>query len=133
MRYIDMQTWSRRNHFRFFSTFDHPHFSLCANVDVTVFYPFVKRHGYSLTVSMVYLITRASNAIPEFRQRIREDQVVEHAIVNPGFSILIDKDIFSFCHVEYAEDFSEFASRTARKIAYVLIWKATRRRMMCCT
>jgi chloramphenicol O-acetyltransferase type A len=92
---------------------------MCVSVDVTVFYPFVKRNGYSLTVSMVYIIARASNAIPEFRQRIRGDQVVEHEIVNPGFSILIDKDLFSFCHVEHAEDFSEFARRAADRIAYV--------------
>ena len=119
MRYIDIQTWSRRNHFRFFSTFDHPHFSMCVNVDVTAFYPFVKRNGYSLTVSMVYVISRASNAIPEFRHRIRGDQVVEHEIVNPGFSILIDKDLFSFCLVEYVEDFSEFARRAEQNIADV--------------
>ena len=119
MRYIDMQTWSRRNHFRLFSSFNHPHFSMCVNMDVTAFYPFVKRNGYSLTVSMVYIIARASNAIPEFKQRIRGDQVVEHEIVNPGFSILINKDIFSFCHVEYAADFSEFARRAEKNIADV--------------
>lgn len=119
MRYIDMQTWPRRDHFRLFSSFNHPHFSMCANVDVTAFYPFVKRHGYSLTVSMVYVIARASNSIPEFRQRIRGDQVVEHEIVNPGFTILIDKDLFTFCAVEYTENFSEFASRAANNVAYV--------------
>ena len=119
MHYIDMQTWSRRNHFRLFSTFNHPHFSMCVNVDMTAFYPFVKRNGYSLTVSMVYIISRASNAIPEFRYRIRGDQVVEHEIVNPGFSILIDKDLFSFCAVEYVENFSEFARRAEKNIADV--------------
>ena len=119
MRYIDMQTWSRRNHFRVFSTFNHPHFSMCVNVDVTAFYPFVKRNGYSLTVSMVYVISRASNAIPEFRHRIRGDQVVEHEIVSPSFSILTAGDLFSFCAVEYAEHFSEFASRAEKNIADV--------------
>ena len=119
MRPIDMQTWSRRNHFRLFGAFNHPHFSMCVNVDVTAFYPFVKRNGYSLTVSMVYVISRASNAIPEFRQRIRGDQVVEHEAVNPGFTILTDEDLFSFCFIEYAEDFSEFARRAAKNIADV--------------
>jgi chloramphenicol O-acetyltransferase type A len=92
---------------------------MCVNVDVTAFYPFVKRNGYSLTVSMVYVIARASNAIPEFRQRIRGDQVVEHEIVNPSFSLLIDKDLFTFCDVEYAEDFSEFAEGAAKNISHV--------------
>ena len=117
MRYIDMQTWSRRHHFRLFSTFNHPHFSMCVNVDVTTFYPFVKRNGYSLTVAMVYVISRAANAIPEFRQRIRGDQVVEHETVNPRFSILVDQDLFSFCAVAYAEDFSEFAGKATKSIS----------------
>jgi chloramphenicol O-acetyltransferase type A len=119
MRYIDMQTWSRRNHFRLFSSFNHPHFNMCVNVDVTAFYPFVKRNGYSLTVSMVYIIARASNAIPEFRHRIRGDQVVEHEIVNPRFSMLIDKDLFRFCAVEHVENFSEFAMIAEENIADV--------------
>ena len=114
-----MQTWSRRNHFKLFGSFNHPHFSMCVNVDVTTFYPFVKRNGYSLTVSMVYIIARASNAIPEFRQRIRGDQVVEHEIVNPSFSILIDEDLFSFCAVEYIGNFPEFAKRAEKSIADV--------------
>jgi chloramphenicol O-acetyltransferase type A len=92
---------------------------MCVNVDLTAFYPFVKHNGYSFTVAMVYLISRVSNAIPEFRHRIRGDQVVEHEIVNPSFTILIDKDLFSFCAVDYAEDFSEFASRAADNMSYV--------------
>ena len=119
MRYIDMQTWSRREHFRLFGTFDHPHFGMCANVDVTVFYPFVKRHGFSLTVAIAYVISRASNAIPEFRCRIRAGQVVEHEIVNPSFTILVNEDLFSFCTVAYVENFPEFATRAAESIAYV--------------
>lgn len=119
MRYVDMQTWPRRKHYKFFSTFNHPHFNMCVNVDVTAFYPFVKRKGYSLTVAMVYLIARTANAIPEFKYRMREEQVVEHETVNPGFSILTDKDLFTFCDVEYAEDFSEFARRAAKRIAEV--------------
>ncbi|MCC6299813.1 MAG: chloramphenicol acetyltransferase [Anaerolineales bacterium] len=119
MHYLDMQTWSRRNHFRFYSSVNHPHFNMCVNVDVTAFYPFVKRSGYSFTVSMVYVISRVSNAIPEFKQRVRGDQVVEHEIVNPSFSILVDKDLFGFCAVEYVEDASEFAGRAAKSIAFV--------------
>lgn len=119
MRVIDMQTWSRRHHFELYRTFDHPHFSMSANVDVTAFHPYVKRIGSSFTVAMVYVITRASNAIPEFRQRIRGDQVVEHEVVHPGFAVLVDQDRFSFCAVEYAEDFAEFAKRAADGIANV--------------
>jgi len=67
MHQIDIQTWPRREHFKVFSAFDHPHFSLCANVDLTAFYPVVKQRGISFTVATVYILARAANAIPEFR------------------------------------------------------------------
>jgi chloramphenicol O-acetyltransferase type A len=92
---------------------------MCANVDITALYPAVKQSGFSLTVALVYLITRASNAIPEFRYRIRDDKVIEHEIVNPGFTFLAEEDAFSFCFVDYTEDYSVFAARAEERIAYV--------------
>jgi chloramphenicol O-acetyltransferase type A len=61
----------------------------------------------------VYLIARASNAIPEFRHRIRDGQVIQHEVVHPGFTFLTEEDLFSFCFVEYVEDFSAFAADAA--------------------
>ena len=119
MRHINLETWPRREHFEVFSTFDYPHFSMCANVDMTAFYPVVKQRGISFTVATVYILARAANAIPEFRYRIRLGEVVEHEIVHPSTTILTNEDLFSFCTIDYAEDFSEFAARAADKIAHV--------------
>lgn len=119
MRYIDMQTWPRREHFQVFSAFDHPHFSMCANVDLTKFYPAVKQHGYSITAAIVYVISRAANEIPEFRYRIRAGEVVEHDFVHPATTILTDEDLFSFCTIIYDQDFSLFAARAEEQIALV--------------
>jgi chloramphenicol O-acetyltransferase type A len=119
MRQIDIQTWARRDHFNVFSAFDSPHFNMCANVDLTTFCPVVKQRGVSFTVALVYVLTRAANAIPEFRYRIRLGQVIEHEVVNPAITILTDGDLFSFCDMDYIEDFSEFAARAAERIAYV--------------
>jgi chloramphenicol O-acetyltransferase type A len=105
MRTIDMQTWPRREHFKVFGAFDHPHFSMCANVDLTAFYPVIKQRGISFNVATVYVLARAANAIPEFRYRIRSGEV--------------DEDLFTFCTFYYTEDFSLFAARAAEQIAYV--------------
>jgi len=92
---------------------------MCANVDVTGFYPVIKQRGISLNVAIVYVLTRAANAIPEFRYRIRSGGVVEHEIVHPSTTILTNEDLFSFCTFDYVEDFSLFAARAAEQIAYV--------------
>lgn len=119
MRKIDMQAWSRRDHFEFFNTFNHPHFNMCANVDLTTFQPFVRQHGISFTAAIIYVISRAANAIPEFRFRMRDGEVIEHETVSPSVTILVDNDLFSFCTIDYSEDFLEFTNRATRVIADV--------------
>ena len=119
MRYIDMQNWLRRKHFKFFNAYEQPHFGMSANVDLTKFYPVVKKRGFSSTVAIVYVLSRVANAIPEFRYRIRGEKVVEHEIVHPSITILTGDDLFSFCTLDYIERFSEFAARATERIAYV--------------
>jgi chloramphenicol O-acetyltransferase type A len=118
MRPINLETWHRREHFKKFSTWDCPHFNMCANVDLTVFHPYVKQHGISFNVAIVYLIARSANAIPEFRYRIRPGEVIEHEIVHPATTILLDDDTFTFCTFDYTEDFSLFAAKAVEQIAY---------------
>ena len=118
MRQIDLETWPRRELFRLFSTWDYPHFNMCANVDLTAFHPFLKEHSISFTVAIIYTITRAANAIPEFRYRLQAGRVVEHEIVHPSTTILTNDDLFGFCQLPYTEDFSAFAARAAKKIAF---------------
>lgn len=119
MRYINMSTWARREHFKVYNAFDLPHFSMCASVDLTKFYRVVKQRGSSMTVAVTYVLSRAANAIPEFRLRIRGGTVVEHAIVHPSITMLTDEDTFSFCTLDYVEDFSEFVACTTEKMAFV--------------
>src|SRR4030042_4340163 len=111
MLMIDLQTWSRREHFMKFNSFDHPHFGMCANVDLSSFYQAVKQQNHSIRVAIVYVLSRAANTIPEFRYRIREGKVVEHDIVHPSITLQTERDLFSFCMMEFKDDYAEFAAR----------------------
>lgn len=117
MRSIDIQSWSRREHFEFFSSFNHPHFSMCVNVELKKLLPYVKQHDRSFSAALIYVITAAANAVPEFRQRIRGKEVVEHELVSPSVTILTDDEMFSFCTIDYSLDFGDFADRAARLMA----------------
>lgn len=119
MHEVDLRTWRRRQHFELFNSFDHPHFNICANLELTAFHQRVRNRGVSFTVAFVYVIARAANAIPEFRLRIRSASVVEHDIVSPSVTILVDDDLFSFCTIPYCEDFTNFVDRATAMIAHV--------------
>lgn len=119
MRHIDMKTWPRREHFQLYTAYDQPHLSTCANVDLTSFYSVVNEREISFNLATVYAITRAANAILDFRYRIRGGEMVEHEIVHPSMTIMSDGGLFAFCALDYVEDFPEFAARAARTIASV--------------
>ena len=119
MRHIDMETWARKEHFKVFNSWTHPQFNLCANVDLTAFMPLVKQHNFSLNLAIVYVVTRTANAIPEFRYRIRDEHVVEHDVVHPSTTILAEDDLFTFCTLDYKQDFAEFVTEAEKLIAYL--------------
>jgi len=66
MREIDLTTWRRRQHFELFKTFNHPHFSMCANLELTAFLEQVRKSGVSFTVAFVYVIAARRTPSPSF-------------------------------------------------------------------
>lgn len=117
MKTVTFQTEHRQKHFDFFNGLNHPHFCLTANVDIRLFYEHIKARNIPFTPAMVYVLSRACNDIPEFRQRIRGGEVVEHNDIHPSFSVNTDdSDVFSFCYVDYVSDSQLFISNAIRQI-----------------
>ncbi len=119
MKYIDMDSWPRRKHFEIFNSFDYPHFNVCADVDVTEFKPTLEGISVSFTLGLTYVLAHAANSIPEFRHRIREGRVIEHEIVHPSITILLEDETFSFCTINFTYDFSKFIEHAQKAVARV--------------
>ncbi len=114
MRTIDMATWPRREHFAVFSNLDFPHFSLCAQVDITALRKRVQERKESLFRAFLYIATTAANGIPELRTRIRGTDVVEHDVVHPSFTVMGKNDLFGFCTMNYVADYAAFCAAAER-------------------
>lgn len=94
-----------------------PHFNVVVHVPFERMYDYIKMQRLHFTSTVVYLVSKAANAVPELRWRIREGQVVEHEVVHPSFSVQIESsDVFSFCYVEYQPDFYAFSLEAKRAI-----------------
>ncbi len=110
MEYIDIDQWSRKQHFEFFHKMDYPQFNVCLNIDVTHFLEFVKEHDISFYYAMGFASTYAANEIVNFRYRIRGDQVVLHDKIDPSFTDMsADSDLFKIVTVEMNGDIVHFA------------------------
>lgn len=109
MRKIQFSDPHRQKHFDFFRRMDQPHFSVTANVSISPLIDKLRKMNLSFTPVMVYCIAATANKIPTFRQRIRGEEVVEHDLVHPSFSILPEvSDVFSFCYVDFQYEFDAF-------------------------
>ncbi len=117
MKIIEFTHPHRKKHFEFFRQMNHPHFNICANVDITNFLSYQKEKKLPFTPSIVYALAFAANSIPQFRQRIRAEQIVEHEAVHPSFSVWTEvADVFSFCEVKFERNFDFFVQAAKAKI-----------------
>ncbi len=113
---IDIETWPRREAYEMFRDFGFPYFSITANVDVTALRAAAKEKKTSFTIGLVYVLSRAANAVPAFRQRMDGDGVVEYRVVHPSITVLADDDQFRFCSLRYADEFAQFAAGAKERI-----------------
>lgn len=117
MKIVEFDHPHLKDHFDFFSNMEMPHFSLVAHVDFSATYKHIKKHQLHFTSTVVYLICKAANSIPQFRRRIRDGVLVEHDTVHPSFTVNApNAGVFSFCYVDYSDGFNDFSERTMAAI-----------------
>jgi chloramphenicol O-acetyltransferase type A len=106
---LDLDTWSRREHFRFFRGYDNPFFNLCAEVDVSGLAEACRApEGPSFFAASLYLSLRTANDVDPFRYRIHGDDVVVYDVIHAGSTILRDDGTFGFGYFDYSSDFGPF-------------------------
>lgn len=117
MRKIKFTNEHRKKHFDFFNSMSNPHFNICAKVRISNLLEFIDKNNFSFTYSIVYFISKAANNIREFRYRIRNNNVIEHNIVHPSFTVNTEEsEVFSFCETEYNTDYQSFIKNTKQKV-----------------
>ena len=117
MKKITISDPHRQKHFDFFREMSSPHFSLVAHVPFGRMRAFIRDEGLHFTSTVVYLIARSANAVPQLRWRIRGEEVVEHEVVHPSFTVeTAESDAFSFCYVEYQSGFAGFQESARQAI-----------------
>lgn len=114
--YIDMNTWKRVEHYKFFARMDHPFFNICAPLDITKFQAYIKEHKERFFLAFLYLTMKVANEIDEFRLRIRENGIYIHDQLHPSFTIMGQDDLFCFCYCDYEDCYANFKLNAAKSI-----------------
>lgn len=105
---IDIETWSRKDHFNFFKSFDEPFFGATVIVDCEKAFKYCKANNESFFLYYLYLSLKAANQVAPFKYRIVEDEVFQYDVVNASPTINRSDDTFGFSYMDYRSTWEEF-------------------------
>lgn len=109
MTEIDIDNWKRKDHFRFFNSFDEPFYGISTKIPCTGAYHFCKEKSWSFYKYYLHAALKVINGIEEFRTRIVNDKVFIFDTIHVSPTVLREDKTFGFSFVEFNEDFESFA------------------------
>lgn len=116
-RYIDMSKYPRLDHFKHFLSMDHPCMSVTVQIDITDFLKRLRASGYPFFLSFQYAAVRAANLIPEFRQRIVDDEIVEYDYCDASYTAALPDGTYRYCNVVVNQPFAQYLKEAQIKQA----------------
>jgi chloramphenicol O-acetyltransferase type A len=116
-RYLDLETWHRRELFEFFIGYTNPYFNVCTNVDVTALLAFVSdRPGLRTSLAIHYFALRVANEIEPFRYRLKDRHVIVYDVINGGTTVLLPNESFAYAYFDYHQNFDKFVAGMGKAI-----------------
>jgi len=116
---LDLDTWTRKNHFSFFNQFDEPYYGVNVNIDCTAAYQTAKQNGVSFYLFYLYQSLAASQVIDCFRLRIENDEVYKYDRIDAGSTIARPDGTFGFGDFMFYQTFSDFQTEAVKVMEQV--------------
>jgi chloramphenicol O-acetyltransferase type A len=85
---IDLENYPRRDLYKHFLTFEIPVATRTIQIDVSALLAFAKSRKLRFSLTLGFVLTRATNHVPELRHRILHDKLVSYDKIIPSFTIL---------------------------------------------
>ena len=124
---LDMHNYPRMAHFEYFRSLRDPYVGVTVNVDVTEAVAFCKRKPCSFYLTFLHLASIAANRVPEFRQRILDDGIVEFDNCPSSHIELLENGAYCYCTLRHDPEqpldaylaYAETARQACRKNASI--------------
>ena len=106
--YLDMEHYPRRGQFDYFRNMAYPYAGMTVPLDITELMDCIKENGGPFFLTLLYLVTGTANAIPEFRQRIRQDKIIEFDHCIPSYTLAAENGSYCYCTADERLPFQEY-------------------------
>jgi chloramphenicol O-acetyltransferase type A len=108
MKIIDLETYPRRSHYEYFKSLAYPYIGITANVDVTELIAYAKARNASPFLACLWAAANAANAVPELRQRMVGDKIVEFDHCDTAHTVAQPDNTFCNCRTDCRRSLEEF-------------------------
>ncbi|MEX6157639.1 type A chloramphenicol O-acetyltransferase [Providencia manganoxydans] len=116
--FVNLSEWKRKEHFEAFQSFAQCTFSQTIQLDITALLKTVKKNGYKLYPTFIYIISRLINKHPEFRMAMRDGELVIWDTIHPGYTIFHEQtETFSSLWSYYHEELRDFLKVYSEDVA----------------
>jgi chloramphenicol O-acetyltransferase type A len=116
---LDIETWIRKAHFEFFSTFEEPYHGVCVTIDCSEAYRFAKTNGISVFLYYLHRSLTAAQRIEPFRYRIEQKEVFVYERIDAGSTIARSNGTFGYGHIIYCQSLETFLKDANREVERV--------------
>jgi chloramphenicol O-acetyltransferase type A len=108
-----MSKYPRKAHFDYFRKMAYPYVGFTANVDVTDFVRSVNRNQLPFFLSLCYAVAQAANTVPELRQRIRGEGIIQYDWCQTSHTLALDDGTYCYCQLESDMNFKSYLRNAA--------------------
>lgn len=112
---LDMQTYKRKGHFEYFNSLSYPYVGLTVNVDITKLMQTVTAKKLPFFITFCYCVSQAANGVPEFRQRVLDNKIIEFNSCQSSHTVALDDGTYCYCTLDINMPFSEFLPYAQQK------------------
>ncbi|MEG1878356.1 MAG: CatA-like O-acetyltransferase [Pseudoflavonifractor sp.] len=114
---LDLTCSPRRAHFEYFRDMDYPYVGVTINVEITQWLQKIKAEQRPFFLSLLYEVAGAANAVPELRQRILGDGVVEFGHCPASYTLALEDGSYCYCTVDCRMPYGRFLPYALRQQA----------------
>ncbi|SHJ09068.1 CatA-like O-acetyltransferase [Parasporobacterium paucivorans] len=112
---LDMDSYPRIKHFEYFRSLHNPYAGVTANVDITELLAEIKSRKYAFFHTIIYLAVSAANQIPQLRQRIEGDEIIEYEHCGASYTVALEDGTYCHCRLDFNMPFKDFLEDAGKR------------------
>ena len=112
---IPMESYKRIQHFNYFKDMAYPYVGITTDVDITSFLKYIKERKYPFFLSFLWCVAKAANMVPELRQRIYNDGIIEYYNCETSHTVAKEDGTYCYCSLDCNQPFDQFIAYAIEK------------------